>query len=65
MWREILARGEWYGEYANQRPDGTTFREAASIATITDADATHVIVVFDEVAGRTRGQSRRNTSVRN
>ncbi|HOF89002.1 MAG TPA: PAS domain S-box protein [Armatimonadota bacterium] len=65
MWREVLARGEWYGEYVNQRLDGTTFREAASIATLAAAGATHVIVVFDEVAGRARHHTRRGESLRN
>jgi PAS domain S-box-containing protein len=45
MWAALQARGRWSGELLARRKDGTTYREASSIAAVRDATGTVVSFV--------------------
>ena len=60
LWRTIVSKSEWHGEFYNKRKDGTLYWESSIISPITDATGavTHFLAVKEDITARKNTESR-------
>ena len=66
LWQDLIAGGEWRGEFHNRRKDGSLYWESAVISALRDGEGeiTHFLAVKEDITERKRLQQEVETSGR-